>query len=68
MAGFHALKRLPEEKITDKITRRVLFGDKTMIDLFAPPARGLLPRGRRAHVHAERLAAHHWLTVEGGVP
>jgi len=43
MAGFHALKRLPEEKITDKITRRVLFGDKTMIDLFAPPREGFFP-------------------------
>ena len=31
MAGFHALKDLPEEKISDTITRRILFGDKTMI-------------------------------------
>ena len=31
MAGFHTLKHLPEEKISDKITRRVLIGDKTMI-------------------------------------
>src|ERR671938_363491 len=31
MAGFHALKHLPEEKISDKISRRVLIGDKTMI-------------------------------------
>jgi len=31
MAGFHALKNLPEEKVTDKITRRILIGDKTMI-------------------------------------
>ncbi|HEX3176224.1 MAG TPA: cupin domain-containing protein [Methylomirabilota bacterium] len=31
MAGFHTLKHLPEEKITDKISRRILVGDKTMI-------------------------------------
>ena len=27
MAGFHVLKHLPEEKVTDRITRRVLMGD-----------------------------------------
>jgi quercetin dioxygenase-like cupin family protein len=31
MKGFHALKTLPEEKVTDKITRRILIGDKEMI-------------------------------------
>src|SRR2546428_12932201 len=31
MKGFYALKHLPEEKITDKITRRVLVGDKEMV-------------------------------------
>ena len=31
MPGFLALKDLPEEKVTDKITRRILTGDKTMI-------------------------------------
>ena len=31
MPGFHALKNLPEEKVTDTITRRVLVGDKAMI-------------------------------------
>jgi quercetin dioxygenase-like cupin family protein len=31
MTGFHALKNLPEEKVTDKITRRVLTGEKEMI-------------------------------------
>ena len=31
MSGFHALRNLPEEKVTDKITRRVLTGDKQMI-------------------------------------
>jgi quercetin dioxygenase-like cupin family protein len=31
MTGFHSLKNLPEEKVTDKITRRVLTGDKEMI-------------------------------------
>ena len=31
MKGFHALKNLPEEKITDTISRRVLAGDKEMV-------------------------------------
>ena len=31
MKGYHALKNLPEEKITDTITRRILVGDKEMI-------------------------------------
>jgi quercetin dioxygenase-like cupin family protein len=31
MAGFHALAHLPEEKVTDAISRRVLVGDKQMI-------------------------------------
>jgi quercetin dioxygenase-like cupin family protein len=31
MAGFRALKDVPEEKITDKITRRILAGDKEML-------------------------------------
>jgi quercetin dioxygenase-like cupin family protein len=31
MKGFHTLRELPEEKVTDKITRRVLIGDKEMI-------------------------------------
>ncbi len=31
MTGFHALKNLPDEKVTDKITRRVLIGEKEMI-------------------------------------
>lgn len=43
MAGFHALKHLPEEKVTDTITRRVLIGDKTMIDVFAPPREDFFP-------------------------
>jgi quercetin dioxygenase-like cupin family protein len=30
-SGFHALKDLPEEKVTDKITRRVLSGTQEMI-------------------------------------
>ena len=29
--GFHALTNLPEEKVTDKITRRVLTGEKEMV-------------------------------------
>jgi quercetin dioxygenase-like cupin family protein len=31
MKGFHALKELPVEKVTDKISRRVLTGDKEMV-------------------------------------
>src|SRR6476659_744647 len=31
MKGYHALKNLPEEKITDKISRRVLVGDQQMV-------------------------------------
>jgi quercetin dioxygenase-like cupin family protein len=31
MTGFQALKDLPEEQITDAITRRVLSGEKEMI-------------------------------------
>jgi quercetin dioxygenase-like cupin family protein len=31
MKGFHALKELPVEKVTDKISRRVLSGDKEMV-------------------------------------
>jgi quercetin dioxygenase-like cupin family protein len=31
MQGYHALKNLPEEKVTDKITRRVLTGDQGMM-------------------------------------
>lgn len=29
--GFHALKNLPQEKVTDKIGRRMLAGDKEMV-------------------------------------
>jgi len=31
MKGFHALKNPPEEKVTDKISRRILVGDQEMI-------------------------------------
>jgi quercetin dioxygenase-like cupin family protein len=31
MRGFHSLSRLPEETITDQITRRVLTGEKEMV-------------------------------------
>src|SRR2546422_10778196 len=31
MKGFQALKNLPQEKITDKISRRVFAGDKEMV-------------------------------------
>jgi unsaturated pyranuronate lyase len=31
MAGFHALRELPEEKITETISRRVLAGEREMM-------------------------------------
>jgi quercetin dioxygenase-like cupin family protein len=31
MPGFHAVRDLPEENVTDKISRRVLVGEKEMI-------------------------------------
>ena len=31
MNGFHALRELPEEKVTDTISRRILVGEKEMI-------------------------------------
>jgi quercetin dioxygenase-like cupin family protein len=31
MAGFHALETLPEEKVTEQITRKVLVGEKGMV-------------------------------------
>ncbi len=31
MQGFHALRDLPVEKVTDQISRRVLVGDKEMV-------------------------------------
>jgi hypothetical protein len=31
IAGFETLTHLPEEKISDQISRRVLSGDKSMI-------------------------------------
>ncbi|HET9489524.1 MAG TPA: cupin domain-containing protein [Methylomirabilota bacterium] len=31
MPGFHALEKLPEERVTDKISRRILTGDREMI-------------------------------------
>ena len=34
MPGFHALRSLPEERVSDKITRRVLTGDKEMSEDF----------------------------------
>jgi len=31
LKGFHALRDLPEEQVTDKITRRMLSGEKEMV-------------------------------------
>ena len=46
LSGFSTLKNLPEEKITDKITRRVLAGEQEMLVWWS----------MKAGVHA---AAHH---------
>ena len=50
MKGFLNLDRIPEEKVTDKITRRIVTGEKEMVeheawfpedsevvDIFSPP-------------------------------
>ena len=66
MKGFYALKHLPEEKITDKITRRVLVGDKEMVvwwsmtawfpedsevvDVFSPPREDFLTNEAPAYM------------------
>lgn len=38
MQGYFALKNLPEEKITDKISRRMLVGEKEMVVFWAMKA------------------------------
>jgi unsaturated pyranuronate lyase len=49
MRGFHALKHLPEEKITDKITRRVLVGDKEMVVWWSMKAGALAAAHKHPH-------------------
>ena len=51
MKGFHALTHLPVEKITDKITRRVLTGDKGMVVWWSLKAGAHAPA--HAHTHEQ---------------
>src|SRR5207247_2191062 len=55
MKGFHALRHLPEEKITDKISRRVLVGDKEMVVWWSMKA------GAHAAAHAHPHEQIFWL-------
>src|SRR3989442_11199409 len=55
MKGFHALRRLPEEKITDKISRRVLVADKEMVVWWSMKA------GAHAAAHAPPHEQIFWL-------
>ena len=55
MKGFHALKDLSEEKVTDKITRRVLVGDKEMIVWWSMQA------GAHAAAHAHPHEQMFWV-------
>ncbi len=55
MKGFHALTHLPVEKITDKITRRVLTGDKGMVVWWSMKA------GAHAAAHAHTHEQIFWV-------
>src|SRR3989442_1096990 len=61
MKGFHALRRLPEEKITDKISRRVLVGDKEMVVWWSMKAGAHAPAPTRRH---EQIFGRIWGTRE----
>ena len=53
--GFHALSQLPEEKVTDKITRRVLTGEKQMLVWWSMKA------GAHAAAHAHPHEQAFWV-------
>lgn len=55
MRGFFALTKLPEEKVTDQITRRVLAGDKEMIVWWSMKA------GAHAAAHAHPHEQIFWM-------
>jgi quercetin dioxygenase-like cupin family protein len=55
MKGFHTLRNLPEEKITDKITRRILTGDQGMIVWWSMKA------GAHAAAHAHPHEQSFWV-------
>jgi quercetin dioxygenase-like cupin family protein len=55
MKGFHALRELPEEKVTDKISRRVLIGEKEMIVWWSMKA------GAHAAAHAHPHEQSFWV-------
>jgi hypothetical protein len=60
LKGFGSLSAIPEEKITDKITRRVLAGgvehegwfqeDTEVVDIFVPPREDFLVGGTPAYM------------------
>jgi len=53
--GFESLKNLPEEKVTDKISRRVLTGEKEMIVWWSMQA------GAHAAAHAHPHEQMFWM-------
>ncbi len=55
MPGFHALKDLPQEKVTDAISRRILSGDKTMFVWWSMKA------GAHASAHAHPHEQVFWV-------
>ena len=55
MKGFHALRELPEEKVTDKVSRRVLIGEKEMFVWWSMKA------GAHAAAHAHPHEQIFWL-------
>jgi quercetin dioxygenase-like cupin family protein len=54
--GFEALEHLPEEKVTDKISRRILAGDKGMIVWWSMKA------GAHAAAHKHPHEQLFWVT------
>lgn len=48
-SGFHRLMDLPEEQVSDKITRRVLSGDKAMITWWSVKAGAYAPPHSHPH-------------------
>jgi quercetin dioxygenase-like cupin family protein len=54
--AFHALRHLPEEKITDQISRRILTGDKEMIVWWSMKA------GAHAAAHQHPHEQIFWVT------
>lgn len=49
MPGFHHLAKLPDEKVTDQITRRILSGEKEMVVWWSIKAGAHAAAHRHAH-------------------